>query len=82
MSAPDKQGPKRATNSHPSRVELAKTHIAKKDLGIDDDEYRAILWSRYKKRFAAKLTLQPAWDLVAHFKRLGWRPRPPRAKTD
>jgi phage gp16-like protein len=60
----------------PSRSELAKIHIAAKDLGLAEDDYRALLYSRYKVRSAADLSQRRAWDLLEHFRALGWRPRP------
>jgi len=59
----------------PSRVDLAKIHIAAKELGIFDDDYRMVLWERYKKSSAKDLTPRQAWDLLSHFKQKGWRPR-------
>ena len=57
----------------PSRVDLAKIHIAKKELGLSDDAYRDILRMRYKKDSAAKLSSAQARNLVDHFKTLGFR---------
>lgn len=61
---------------------LAKIHIAKKELGFDDDAYRDILQTRYKKDSAAKLTRFEAEDLIKHFQGQGFKvkrttPRPP-----
>ena len=45
----------------PSKADLAKIHIAKKELGLSDDVYRDILRSRFGKTkdSAAKLTPGP-----------------------
>jgi phage gp16-like protein len=65
--------------NRPGRNELAKIHIAIKQLGISDDDYRQLLFNRYKKRSAAKITLHQSWDLLAHFKKLGFQAKPPGA---
>ncbi len=58
----------------PDRKDLAKIHIAKKELGLDDATYRGILWDRYRLDSAANLTPRQAADLIAHFRAKGWRP--------
>jgi len=56
--------------------ELAKIHIAKKDLCLDDDTYRDILWTLFRKRSASDLDSQARFKLIAHFKKLGWKATP------
>lgn len=58
----------------PSRNDLAKIHIAKKELGLDDDIYRGVLWDRYHKESAAELSDLQAADLLDLFRQKGWRP--------
>ena len=58
----------------PDRKDLAKIHIAKKELGLDDATYRGILWDRYHLDTAADLTPGQAADLIALFRAKGWRP--------
>ncbi len=58
----------------PSHSDLAKIHIAKKELGLDDAAYRSILWDRYHRESAADLTDRQAADLIETFRRKGWRP--------
>ncbi len=58
----------------PNRSDLAKIHIAKKELGLDDATYRGILWDRYHLDTAADLTPGQAADLIALFRKKGWRP--------
>ncbi|WP_028319660.1 regulatory protein GemA [Desulfobulbus elongatus] len=58
----------------PSKAELAKIHIAKKQLGLNDEEYRDILKMRTGKDSAAKLTSRQAFALIRHFERLGFKP--------
>lgn len=52
---------------------LAKIHIAKKQLGIDDDHYEAVL-KRYKVDSAADLTVPQMEAVVKFFKSLGFKP--------
>ena len=58
----------------PSRKDLAKIHIAKKELKLDESTYRGALWDRYGKESAADLTEHQAADLIEHFRQKGWRP--------
>lgn len=60
---------------------LAKIHIAKKELGFDDDAYRDILQTRYKKDSAAKLTRFEGDDLIRHFKAQGFRVKTKKAPS-
>ena len=61
----------------PSKADLAKIHIAKKELGLSDEAYRDILRARFgkSKDSAAKLTPGQAFSLLAHFKKCGWKPK-------
>ncbi|HOK59218.1 MAG TPA: hypothetical protein PL047_09445, partial [Methanothrix sp.] len=52
---------------------LAKIHIAKKDLGLSQDEYELIL-TGFKVASAAELTIPQLERLVKYLKKLGWRP--------
>lgn len=58
----------------PNRNELAKIHIAKKELGLDEETYRGVLWDRYHKDSAAELTASQVADLLDLFRQKGWRP--------
>lgn len=58
----------------PSKADLAKIHIAKKELGLTDEVYRDILKARFRKDSSAKLTPSQAFALIRHFERLGWKP--------
>jgi len=55
-------------------AELAKIHIAKKDLGLDDDTYRDILWTICRAKSSADLDSTKRFKLLAHFRHLGWKP--------
>ncbi|MFC1524645.1 gp16 family protein [Thermodesulfobacteriota bacterium] len=59
----------------PTRSELAKIHIAKKELGLSDEEYRDILQHRFKKRSAKDLTHTQVQVLLGVFKLAGWKPK-------
>jgi len=65
------------------RSELAKIHLAKKDLCLDDDTYRDVLWAVCRAKSAADLDSQGRFKLIAHFKSLGWQSsRGKRPKLD
>ncbi len=64
-------------HKHRRNNQLAKIHIAKKDLGLSDDDYRAVLWARCRVRSASQLDHAGRQHLLDHFKALGWRPKPP-----
>jgi phage gp16-like protein len=57
----------------PSRSDLAKIHIAIKELGLDDATYRSVLWDRYHKESAVELTSGQVADLLELFRHKGWR---------
>jgi phage gp16-like protein len=58
----------------PNRRDLAKIHIAKQELELDDATYRSFLRDRYHLDSAADLTPAQAADLIALFRKKGWRP--------
>ncbi len=57
--------------------ELAKIHIAKKDLHMDDDSYREIIRivGKAKSGSSADLDLAGRSRVLHHFKQKGWKPR-------
>lgn len=61
----------------PTKGELAKIHIAVKQLGVD--KY-ALIYDRYKVESTTKLTNSQTQDLLQHFKALGWSAKP-KSKT-
>ncbi len=77
-------------------TDLAKIHIAKKDLGIDDDTYRLIITTigGAKSGSAKELTPTGRAKVLQHFVSKGWKPkratragqapgkRPPRRVVD
>ena len=58
---------------------LAKVHIAKKDLGLDDDVYRELLDNMFGRRSAADLSTNDLFRLLRHFRSCGWRQKPSRS---
>lgn len=65
----------------PTLAELSKIHIAKKDLGFSDEDYRAMLLGRYKVESSKDLTQFQTSDLLGFFKKQGWVPKLP-ARAD
>ncbi len=57
------------------RAMLAKIHIARKELGLSDDEYRDLLRMRFDAESAKDLTAAQSAELVAHFRGKGWKPK-------
>lgn len=56
------------------RAQLAKIHIGKKDLGLDDDTYRDVLESVTGRRSAGDLNYQQLNAVIDAFKSKGWNP--------
>jgi len=59
----------------PSKKNLAKIHIAKKELGLTEEVYRDVLRGITGKNTAAKLNDNQAERVLRHFIRLGWKPK-------
>jgi len=57
------------------RAMLAKIHIAKKELGLKEEEYYAIL-ERYGVMTAADLNHKELEELIKFFRFLGWQAKP------
>jgi phage gp16-like protein len=57
--------------------ELAQIHIAKKDLGLDDDTYRAMLFTLGRVRSAKDLDWAGRKKVLDHLKACGWKKKPP-----
>lgn len=56
--------------------QLSKIHIAKKDLCLDDDTYRALLKRVAGVSSAKDLAPRQLSAVLAEFQRLGWKARP------
>lgn len=62
---------------NPTRNKLiAKVKIAQKQLGISDDDYRAMLAERYGVDSSTRLKGAQLGNLIQHMERLGFKPRP------
>lgn len=58
------------------RGKLAQIHIARQELGLTDEDYRAILARTAGVSSAKQLTNRNVGYVIAEFKRLGWEPKP------
>lgn len=56
------------------RRDMAFIHLAKKQLGMDDATYRAMLWSVARVRSAADLDFTGLQRVRAHLERCGFKP--------
>lgn len=54
-------------------AQLGQIHIAKKDLGMDDETYRDFLFLHTKKSSAADLDMHARFKLIQAFKNAGWK---------
>jgi len=59
-------------------LQLSKIHIAKKDLGLDDETYRSLLGRVAGVRSAKDLNPRQIGSVLAEFARLGWESTPAR----
>lgn len=62
-------------NSQPNnqrRADLAKIHLAKKDLAMTDEDYRAMLWAQGRVHSAADLDHTGRQRVLAHLRACGW----------
>ena len=60
---------------------LAKVHIAKKELNIEDEDYRVILEREFRKDSARDLTDLELGYLIDYFRQHGWQTRNPQPAT-
>ncbi len=64
---------------------LAKVHIAKKDMGLDEETYRSILERVTGHRSAGACAVHELTRVVDELRRLGWapvtKPAPPKGKA-
>ena len=64
------------TMTNPNRQRLIRLiHVAKRDLSMDDDTYRAILLRFGKKASSADLTIPELEKVLEHLKRSGFKVR-------
>lgn len=57
--------------------QMAKIHIAKSQLGLDDEEYRALLGRVAGVSSAKDLNPRQMGAVLAAFEKLGWQPKAP-----
>lgn len=57
------------------REELAKIHIGRKDLGLDESAYKAILWGAGRVESSADLDWRGRQAVLDRYKELGWKPK-------
>lgn len=60
------------------KAELAKIHIAKQQLGFDDDSYRAMLQNLFNVNSSKDLTAQGRAQLLDYFKKQGFEFKKPK----
>ena len=71
------------TESSVRLADLAKVHIAKRDLKLTDELYRGFLQILFGEASAKDLTHEQIEELLDHFKSLGWMSGyPPTQKVD
>lgn len=61
------------TASTKRKSQLAQIHIAKKELGLDDDTYRALLWDVARVDSASKLDDAGRALVLKRFRLKGWK---------
>jgi len=61
----------------PTSANLAKIHIAKKELNLTDESYRDILHMHFKVDSASKLNDRQCTVFLNHLKARGWKPKRP-----
>ena len=66
---------KRAKVSTAKMAMMAKIHIAKKDLHLDDDTYRDVLWRVTGKRSCKDMTIAQLQDVAKDMQNSGFKPK-------
>ncbi|HYW03575.1 MAG TPA: regulatory protein GemA [Gammaproteobacteria bacterium] len=68
------------------RRDLAKIHLAAKQLGMDDETYRDMLWTVARVRSAGDLDQHGRRAVLEHLRAVGWAPsarsKRPRVSAD
>ena len=57
------------------KILMAKIHIGKKDLHLDDDTYRDVLWRVTGKRSCKDMTIAQLQDVVKDMEKSGFKPK-------
>jgi phage gp16-like protein len=63
------------------KSQLAQIHIAKKDRRLDDETYRAMLFTLARVRSSAELDHAGRAKVLEHLKKCGWKPKAGAFKT-
>jgi len=63
-------------------TELAQIHIAKKQLGMDDDTYRAMLQNITGKDSSKDMDITDRYRVLAHLKKVGFKPKRGKASIN
>ncbi len=79
-TAPGKRRDPREESTSRRKYMLAKVHVAKKQLGLTDEEYRAVLHGQYGKSSAKDLSVPQLHGLLICFQKLGWQAKRGAAK--
>ncbi len=58
------------------KIQVKLIHIAKAQIGMDEDDYRLMLSGRYGKKSSKDLAYGQAHDLIEFFKTLGFKLEP------
>ena len=66
----------------PTHAELAKIHIAKRDLKLTDPLFRGFLNVLFGQGSARDLTHEQVEELLEHFKSLGWKSEYTKSETE
>lgn len=61
------------------KADLARLHLAAAQLGMTDEDRRLLQQRITGQASAADMTARQRADLLAEYRRLGWRPRPPKS---
>lgn len=64
------------------RRDLAQIHLAIKQIGLCDADHRALLQQLHGVDSSAKLNARQRGQYLAHLKKLGFKPSPPKAKAN
>ena len=59
-------------------AELAQIHIARAQLGLDEETYRAVLWAVGRVKSSKDLDWTGRKKLLEHFRAKGWKPTAPK----
>lgn len=57
------------------KILMAKVHIGKKDLGLDDDTYRDVLWRVTGKRSCSDMTIAQLESVLKDMQNSGFKPK-------